>query len=242
MIPRWAILRGDAAALGVACIGLGVVLLALATGTGSVSELSAGAAGVVGGGLLLRRARAAWKAEVQRVAAAFADHDPGVSPVPWVSDPVWRAINRFDPELDAINELVAEVDPSVPRFAQSARGGLEGPVLRLVQDAERAVSEPAEAEAGTAPVETPSGTLDALQASLNATPGRLIGVAVRWPVCCGRLSVLTGRDASAPLDGALWLGDANVPYQPGDPTPFLPHRFRCPACGRRYATAPAWGG
>lgn len=245
MIPRWAILRGDAAALAVALLGLGAVLLALAAGTADVAEGAAGVASLVAGGVLLRAARAAWRAEITRVAALFADQDPGQSPVPWVADAVWRDANRFDPELDAINELVAEIDPSVPRFAQSARGGLEGPTLRLVQDAERAIAPEDRASATPDDASTPTGTLDVLLAALQSTPGRLLGVSVRWPVCCGGLTVLTGRDPSAPMQGAIALGEgadaaqANAPASGAAPT--LPHRFRCPRCGRRYATEPVWG-
>jgi hypothetical protein len=240
VIPRWAILRGDATALAVAMLGLGALLIALAVGDGRGAEAGAGLLSLLGGGFLLRTSRTAWRAEIARVAAAHAGHDPGDSPVAWIADVVWREANGFDPELDAINELVAEVDPSVPRFADSARGGLESPCLRLVQDAERAMaSEDASATAGGTAL-PPSGAPDVLLAALRATPGRLIGVSVRWPVCCGGLTVLTSRDPTAPLAGAVWLGDRVTPIQPGDAVPVLPHRFLCRHCGRRYATEPAW--
>jgi hypothetical protein len=227
------VIRGDATAAG---ISLGVI--GLVVGVSSVGVWPKVAAAVlIGAGVwTVRWSRAAWRVLVGEVVQRFAHVDPGPSPVAWVSDAVWFKHNRFDPELDAMNELLAEVDALLPRFGEGPGLSFHTPVLRPVADNER---ELVAAGTPTEPV-PPRGTGDALLADLTTTPGRQIGVGIRFPVCCGRLATLVSTSPQDRDPGAVFLSEhAGMDRSDLDPTRGL-HGFLCRACGRRYATDPVW--
>jgi hypothetical protein len=234
-------IRGDATQVGIA-LWLGVALLAAAAVSGALAPAVA-AGGAAGAGLaglaLVRWNRAAWRGLLVEVATAHRDDDPGDSPVPWVSDAVWRGRNRFDPELDAPAVLAAEVDRTLRPFDREVRGeAVREPTLRPVSDAERDLAPAGEPLAeGAWP---PLGDADALRALLTSTPGRFLMTSPRWPVCHGRLSVLIGlRDADRPAD-ATWLPPVVADVEAEPVGPRGQHSFRCAVCGRAWATDPAW--
>lgn len=230
---RRAVIRGDVAATGIA---LGVLAAVIGVSGVGVGPKVAGLVLLVAGLGIVGWSRRRYRELLVEVAQRFAGHDPGPSPVVWVSDAVWRARNGFHPVLDAANELVAEVDDTMPRFGAPTTRGLEAPVLRPVSDNERALV------AAGAPSEPlpPAGTGAELLGLLQGTPGRLIGVGVRWPVCCGRLAVITSTTPEERAPGAVFLPEhAGQEAWDVDARRGL-HGFECRACGRRYATDPAW--
>jgi len=199
---------------------------------------------VVGGGvvsgagvLVLIHARRTWLSLVDAVRAAHAHDVPDPSPVPWVDDRLWRAANGFDPDLDASMILRAEVEPGLVVYPHDVGPAIREPLLRPVGDAEQALASPAPVP-DEAPVPEP-GDLAALRTALEeATVGRFLVLAPRWPVCCGRLSTLTARTAD-PHDGSLYLpGGRNADGNPEGP--IGQHTYQCRACGRRYRTEPHW--
>jgi hypothetical protein len=230
---REAVVRGDVAAAGLVLVFAGAVL-------GAVWLSGAGALpGLLAIGLLPTGAATVWWARraygrlLAEVVRAWAGHDPGPSPVAWISDEVWRQRNRFDPELDAADELRSQVDRSVRPYRDAAQGAFESPTLRPVSDAERGL---AAAGAPSAAPPPPSGPADELLAALRGTPGRFIGVGVRWPVCCGHLAVLVAVGPASGPERAWSLRDG-----PGDDAVDLTqHGFRCAVCGRAWRTTPTW--
>lgn len=235
-VPGWArhaVIRGDVTAAG---ISLGVIGLVVGVSGVGVGPKVAGAVLIGGGAWIVRWSREAWRALVAEVVLRFAHVDPGLSPVPWVSDAVWIKHNRFDPELDAMNELLAEIDPLLPRFGDGPGLAFHAPVLRPVADNERDLVAPG-TPSEPAP---PRGTVDAITADLTTTPGRQIGVGVRFPICCGRLTTLVSTSPQDRDPGAVFLAEqAGTDVSGIDHTRGL-HGFMCRACGRRYATDPAW--
>jgi hypothetical protein len=235
---RHAVIRGDGAALGVTVIAGGVIGLGSSLVHGMLWLLVLSLALMVLGAVELRWARRYYRALIAEVVAAHASHDPGDSPVPWVSDAVWRLKNRFDPELDAANQLLAEVDRLHPRFGVSAGEPLRGVKLRPVGDNERGL-------VGVPKVvpsfrQTPSGTAEELLSSLASTPGRLLAVSPRWPVCCDRLSVLVGLSESGQPEGAGYLCDQEILESWDAAERRGQHAFTCGECGRSFTTDPAW--
>jgi hypothetical protein len=232
---RHAVIRGDATAGGIALVVVAAVVGVSGVGVG---PKIAGGLLLVGGLALVRWSRARWRELVAEVVRRHSGVDPGASPAPWISDAVWRKHNRFDPVLDAHNELLAEIDPLLPRFGQGTTRAFEGVALRPVADSERALA-PVDPEAADGPAPEPD-TADRLLAALAATPGRLIGVGVRFPVCCGRPSTLVSTGAEDRVAGAAFLAE-HAGGELGQADPLRgQHGFRCRACGRRYATDPAW--
>lgn len=235
---RWAVIRGDLAALGLLSVvgGLG---LAVASVVGAlpawVVAPSLALAGI--GGVAMGQARAAWLALVDETCLRFAKDDSGPSPVPWVSDGVWRARNGFSETLDAPMVLRAEVDPELIVYPHDVGPAIREPVLRPVGDAEQALATPASVPQGT-PVPR-RGDHAALRHALEEeTVGRFLVLAPRWPVCCGRLSTLVGLTAD-PHDGSLFLPASSA--ADADPQgPIGQHTYQCRACGRRYRTEPNW--
>lgn len=237
--PRGAFLRrvairGDATQLGLLLVVLAFlgVVIGATTGPGLLAMLAVPTA--LGGLVLVRWGRRLYRAALAEAAAPFLDHDPGPTPVLWISDAVWRARNGFDPSLDAPMLLLAEVDPDVHKvFGSDADGAFRDPVLRRVTDAERDDTPVAHGREDA----PPPGDDEALLQALRDTPGRLVAVSPRWPVCCGRLTTLVALTTDALPDGARWLAadpEAPVGEGPGQ------HGYVCRACGRAYATDPAW--
>ncbi len=234
-------IRGDGTALGVVLIAAAALLLAgSATGTLALSTAGAGALLAASlGATAIGWNRRAYRAMLIGAAARYADHDPGPSPVAWISDRGWRARNRFDAVVDAPTELLAEVDPMVRSFEADARGALIKPVLRPVSDAERQLT-PTESLPSNLPL-PPRGPLDTLLGSLGQTPGRFIALSARWPVCCGRLSTLDGVQGEQDCPPGVYLAAEGEDLTlDGDRDEAGLHRFQCRECGRRYATDPAW--
>lgn len=235
---RAAVIRGDITSSGLVLIlaGLGGALV----GAVGVIPPAAGAVcalGAAGGVMAVYLGRSWWRQLLAEVTEAHAEFDPGPSPVAWVSETIWRARNAFDPSLDAPVMLMAEVDPMVRAFGDDATGAFTEPVLRPVNAEERGLATLDEVPHGVAVPEAfdITGTL----ANLTQTPGRFICVAPRWPICCGRLATLESVTSELRPPGALYL-----PPQSGeaseDPAGKGIHSFQCRACGRRYATDPAW--
>ena len=110
------------------------------SGTGLLPGLLALALMPVGAALVWW-ARRAYGRLLGEVVRTWAEHDPGPSPVAWIADEVWRQRNRFDPELDAADELRSQIDRSVRPFRDAAQGAFESPTLRPVSDAERGLAE-----------------------------------------------------------------------------------------------------
>jgi hypothetical protein len=234
---RQVVIRGDIVALGIVMVAGGLMALAspLLGHPGWLSVV--GLVSVAGGLGAIRWARKAYGILISAVVERFADHDAGPSPVPWVSDELWRSKNRFDPELDAINELIAEVDEFHPHFDEVKGQAIREPELRPVSDNERdLVTPPAEP---TGLPEGPKGSADALVEALTSTPGRSLVIAPRWPVCCQRLTVLVAlAEAQRPSDAKFLTQDVSADAWQADPRG--QHSFRCGTCGRAYATDPAW--
>lgn len=229
---REAVIRGDVPALGLVMTVSGAVM-------GAVWLSGAGegpgwlALGLIPAGLgLVVWGRSRYRELLGEVVRRFAGHDPGPSPVAWIAEEVWRERNRFNPELDAADELRAEVDPKTPPFARAAKGAFEAPVLRPVSDAERDLCRTGSASG----VDTPRGDADALLEVLRTTPGRFIATGIRWPVCCGGLTVLAAVGPGSGPDGAMVLRDAGQE----DALDASMHGFRCPRCGRGWRTTPVW--
>jgi hypothetical protein len=137
---REAVIRGDVAAGGLVLVMSGAVLGAVwLSGAGLLPGLLALAL-VPTGVALVWWARRAYGRLLGEVVRTWAGHDPGPSPVPWIADGVWRQRNRFDPELDAADELRSQIDRSVRPFRDAAQGAFESPTLRPVSDAERGLA------------------------------------------------------------------------------------------------------
>jgi hypothetical protein len=191
-----------------------------------------GAACAAAGFAVVAWARARYREMLAEVCAKLDGYDPGPSPVSWVDDAVWRDRNAFSPELDAPVELMSEVDANVRPFAADAVRAFEGLTLRPVSDEERSLCPP-----GTAGVPGPVGTADELLAMLRATPGRLVAVGVRWPVCCGALPKLVWLEGIGLRPSATFLGERG-PDDDGDRGQVA---FVCGGCGRAWSTDLAWG-
>ncbi len=235
---RWLVIRGDALTLAAVAGLAGVVLIALATmGRASVLWGAAGVLLAVLGGVGVRWSRRAWRALLAEVASRFATHDVGAVPVPWLSQGVWEAANRYDPVLDGPMVLLAEVDPSLTVFPHDARGAFVRPTLRLVTREERDAT-PAE------PVEPTEGAAlssEVILAELVATPGRQITPEPLWPVCCGRAAMLVSVRPEARPAGARWLpAHATGEADPDAAEQRGLHGYSCRTCGRAYATDPVW--
>jgi hypothetical protein len=246
---RRLIIGGDLIAVSLILgLGGGLTLGAAALGgappwAGALGGLTLGLA-VVG----VRVSRALYRRLLQEVVDRFAGHDPGPSPVPWISDAVWRSKNGFDPALDAPNELLAEVHAGSPRFGAPTGGGVQQAVLRPVSEDERElVAAPSQVSLSAADAAASQAQVEARRASLSgpaaelverlhSTPGRSIVVAPRWPVCCRQLTVLTSVVPSA-RGGSVFLNEtilSDLHAPPGA------HTYRCAACGRAWSTDPTW--
>ena len=230
---REAVIRGDLAAGGLVLVMSGAVLGAVwLSGAGLLPGLL-GLVLMPVGAALVWWARCAYGRLLGEVVRTWAGHDPGPSPVAWIADEVWRQRNRFDPELDAADELRSQVDRSVRPFRDAAQGAFESPTLRPVSDAERGLA--ATGAPSDAP-RPPSGPADELLAALRGTPGRFIGVGVRWPVCCGHLSILAAIGPSTGPERSYILRDGTT----DDAVDSTQHGFRCAVCGRAWRTTPTW--
>jgi len=206
-----------------------------------------------------RRLRAAVLAGFE---AQLAGHDPGPSPVPWLSDAVWREWNSVTPEAALLEERYAGAfpDPSPPP-------AVADPHVRLVRDEERERATRADPDA---PVPE-AGEPDELTARLAETPGRPGAYRPVWPACCERPATLLAPDAGAlgqdglpgGVDEVLYLPDAEDEATGDGPMWLRPEAggvrfrlpdeevfaraeeagdvqvFQCRACGRLYA-APGW--
>jgi len=172
--------------------------------------------------------------------------DCGPSPVPWLSDAVWRGWNEGDPharEEKVPNKPISDATPTAVTEDDRRRAG-RGNV------------------APDAPV-PPTGTLESHAALLDSTPGLGYFAVVRWPVCCERLSTLISdgitldiaeleRDVGS-LDHALT--EVHLPAGTSDRERFVSEAgwrptlaamrvrrfgddgvafFQCRACGRVY--------
>jgi hypothetical protein len=238
-LVRRLVVRGDAIAASLMlCFAGGLTFGGLVLGAVSMGPGLLGAVAIGAGLLGLRWSRQAYRALLAEVVTRFAGHDPGPSPVPWVGDAVWRAKNRFDPFLDAPNELLAEVDPMFPGFGKDGGRGVLQPVLRPVGEDERMLV--AAPPAPEVEVVTPSGEAGHLLERLAATPGRTLVVSPRWPVCCRQLTVLVGLNDVARPEEAIYLGEQLPIDGAGRPGGQGQHSYRCGRCGRAYATDPAW--
>lgn len=235
---RWAVIRGDLAAVGLlslvgGTIVAGASLLAVLPAWAVVPGLVVAALGA----LAMVHARAAWLGLVEEVRDRHADDDPGSSPVAWVDDGVWRQRNGFDPALDAPMILRAEVEPELRVYPRDVGPAIREPVLRPVSDAEQSLATE-EPVADGLPVPSAGDRAALLRALEEETEGRFLVLAPRWPVCCGRLSTLVALTAD-PHDGSLFLPAGS--HADADPHgPIGQHTFQCRACGRRYRTEPAW--
>lgn len=235
---RAAVIRGDITSTGLVLIlaGVGGALVG-AAGVIPAVVGSACAVGAAGGVVCVYLGRTWWRELLDEVVDAHDDYDPGDSPVPWVSDDVWRARNAFDPALDAPVILMAEVDPLVHAFGADATGAFTEPVLRPVTPEERGLAVIDEVPHDVAVPE--AFDIEGTLAKLTQTPGRFVCVAPRWPICCGRLACLETVTSEARPPGVLYL-----PPQSGEASEDNAgkgiHTFQCRACGRRYATDPAW--
>jgi len=249
------VIRGDALSVGLWLMAVAVGLLAgpVLGAWGPPSWLQLGplvvflAAACVGvGAALIRWNRSHYARLVLEVQRRFADHDPGDSPVSWVSTEVWRATNRFDPQLDPLNELQAEIEPLSLGFDQEPRtGAVTLPVLRRVTTEERG-----EACRGTIQPsnQTPSVTDEQLITALTSTPGRFMVAQPLWPVCCEALCVLeslTGSSGEAYLlveepDEDLGRDDREVFDDDPPLDPIGAHTYRCARCGALFSTHPLW--
>lgn len=239
--PSWLrniLIRGDGTALGVVLILLAVVGATVAfLGVVPMPVAAfAGASALIGARLVCWN-RSRYRAMLAEVAERHRDEEPGPSPVSWLSDPLWRATNRFDPVLDGPVELMSEVDPLIRPFADDARGAFVTPTLRQVSGEDRQMITPAALEAGLLVSEAAPGT--DLLTVLKSTPGRQVAVEPRWPVCCQRLSTLL-TDEVGRRNEALYLDIAHAELTPAGLDGRGRHRFQCRACGRMYATDPAW--
>jgi hypothetical protein len=165
--------------------------------------------------------------------------DPGPSPVPWLSDEIWRAWNAGDSDACSRHEPGRPIDEVWPTF---------------VTEDDRRRSRPAPIPPG-APVPAP-GTLEEHATLLRSTPGTGYFNLVLWPVCCDRPTTLLMPDIAAlesavgPLDVVLteahhpsvekrraqeqaWadvMAKMRAGKHGGDGTAF----FQCRACGRIY--------
>lgn len=238
---RRSLIRGDGLTAGVVLVlsGTGAWCAALVHLMPKGGALLGGLA-LVGAGLaLIAHERRAWRALLHEVAAPWRGHDPGPSPVPWIADAVWRQKNTYDPALDAPSDLLAEIDPLVRPFSAGVEPGeaVREPVLRPVADSEKELT-PTEGPVGDPPE---PGTAEAVRTRLEGTPGRAIVVSPRWPVCCGRPATLEGLRMEDRHPACTWL-PPDGPEAERDPgaAPRGTHSWRCRACGRRYATDPAW--
>lgn len=251
---RHAIIRGDALSVGLWALmaSAGLMLARLVVpGRLDAVGLTPIAAGLVAGSFLtvgvvvIRWHRVQYRRLLDGVRARFIDFDPGNSPVAWVSTEVWRLRNRFDPDLDPINELRSEVEPLSAGFLTESRAGaVTLPEMRVVEETEREMAPKDPRKTG----ETPKGGPSDLIEVLGSTPGRFIVAQPVWPVCCGALSQLVSlvdRDLAAT---ALYLrrGGADGPDLFEDSSvdllvdPSDAHTYRCSACGGMYATHPIW--
>ena len=234
---RRAVIRGDLASVSIAA-GLASLGLMLLPALGySVAWAGLGLLGAIASVGLLQAHLRAYRRLLDEVVLAHAGHDPGPSPVPWVDDAVWREKNRFDPSLDARVVLMAEIDPDVAAFGRDATGGVRDPALRLVTDAERELRAKGAAALGEAP---PVGPAEEQLERLRSTPGRLLLLSPRWPLCCGSLATLIAvRQDARPRD-ALYLPPTPITDLPDPPDARGVHSYRCRRCGRAYATDPVW--
>jgi hypothetical protein len=232
---RRLVIRGDLNAAGLVMV-LGAPLAVLgALSSGLVALHGVAFVLAVAGLGAIRWSRTAYRGLLAEVAARHAGRDPGSSPVPWVSDALWRAKNRFDPAVDAANELLAEVDSLVSGFGGGETAVVK-PQLRPLQQEERALvgEETPDVDEG------PEGTAEALVALLEGTPGRFLALAPRWPVCCGRLCSMTGIRGEPGAPDGSWLPSGGAEADWGDNPETGFHRYQCGTCGRRYSTDPAW--
>ncbi len=237
---RWLVIRGDALTLATVVAFSGAVLIGLSfTDLASQVWAGPGFALVMFGWVGVRWSRRIWRALLASVAARFASHDVGPSPVPWLSHAIWAAVNRFDPALDGPMVLLAEVDRSLTVFPNDAKGAFVRPTLRVVTNEEREAT-PVVSVDPSLPVPEP-GSSDMMLAALMATPGRQITPEPLWPVCCGRLTTLVSLRPESRPTSARWLparavgeADADAAEQRGL------HGYRCRTCGRAYATDPVW--
>lgn len=224
------VVRGDAVAVGVALIVLGALALVYGVAVGPLAW-AALAVAVPAGALMIARGRAAYRTLLREEITKHAGFDPGPSPVPWIDDTVWRAVNGFDAGRDAPMILRKQVEPHLRVFGDDAVRAFEDPRLRSVSEDERRLA----GGRGEAVQEPPD--LEALLAALAATPGRFIALGIRVPVCCGALARLVSL-APGPSDAGRYL-PAGGPEEGSEGRVGL-HAFVCAACGARYSTDPAW--
>jgi hypothetical protein len=241
-MPTWvrhAIIRGDAAAAGIAAALGGLTLAVIAGLAGDFGWTALGVVALVAGAWGVAWSRRQYRCMLSDVARRFEGYEPPPNPVTWISDEVWLDANRFTPALDAPVELMSEVDPAVRAFRDDAVRAFEDPALRPVSDEERALIP--EARGVEAASEVKRGTAEMLLGALRATPGRFIAMGVRFPVCCGALTTLVGTRPEQRPAGAVCLPPvAGAIEDAADPLAGM-HAFTCKVCGRSYATDPSWG-
>lgn len=233
---RRLVIRGDFSALGVVML-LAAPVAAIAAGTSGLWLYGLAVLLAAGGVASWSFGRRSYRALLQEAAERHGGGDPGPSPVSWLSDAVWRRRNTFDPLVDAPNILLAEVDPMVKAPGEGEEQAVVKPVLRPVMDNERDLVSTEEADSADA---APQGSPEKLLALLAGTPGRFVGVSMRWPVCCGAISTLTGIRSDGDSPAGTFLPSADTPGDWGTDVTAGEHRFQCRRCGRRYATDPAW--
>jgi hypothetical protein len=105
--------------------------------------------------------------------AGPAPGDPGDSPVPWLSDEVWRAWNAGDASARDVQVAGKPISGALP--------------TRVTDDDRRRAARRPPTAGAPLPVR---GTLEQHGALLASTPGLGYFSTVRWPVCCERLSTL----------------------------------------------------
>ncbi|MGC6493059.1 MAG: hypothetical protein ACON5B_09505 [Myxococcota bacterium] len=227
-------IRGDATSLGVmlgalavAGVGAGLTGVTPVTTTWTVVLLVPSVA-------LIRANQRAWARLLDEVRAAYATHDPGPSPVGWISDALWRARNRFDPVLDAPLALMAEVEPLRAKPGEERGPAISGPVLRPVATSERDLLDGPRIHAAS------TEAAEALLETLGSAPGRFLAAYPRWPVCCGELAMCHSLTGERPDKGVLYLpGDAVADSDCIGRSNGV-HVFQCTVCKRWYVTDPAW--
>jgi len=152
--------------------------------------------------------------------------DPGLSPVSWLSEDIWRSWNQY-----------ADPDGTAPIIL---------PRVRTATEADRDQATVLEARVQTSAPSTMTAN-EATQALLQ-TPGVGFSYMQNWPMCCGHLGTMLS------LTWAM-QNAADVPFRfledevredwplsselsqsraPGDAKEDLEAFFQCTSCGRLY--------
>ncbi len=166
--------------------------------------------------LLMRMVRDRWiKRGVAELREQFGDRDPGPSPVPWISTPIWQGLQRWDIQFELLYGF-AELEPCVEEWE-----------LCFV-DAQRRLVAPVVAPLAGLPV-ADAGPSQVQVDQLNAPP-RARGLQIwgpEWPVCCERLATLVGLELC--YEPLYWdaFGRGNVISEDEA-------LYHCRACGRIY--------